>query len=179
MASTFCSRWHLPVSAWLLTVAAASLLLFMPGCASGRNVSINQLNMDFSRVKSSLNRSGPNYQKLNKYHVGKTGFYYIINTEGIVVHHPQALLIGRSFREYWFIEMILREQSGCLQYSIDDRQHTIYFKPLNNDLILCLSIMSDEVHDPEVQCKSVAGKNDDPSAADTAEPAVELVPREK
>ena len=130
------------------------ILLFVGSCKSVSKIPINKIKMDFSSVSNFVKKSRSSITDLNKKRLGITGFYYIIDSDGVLVYHPQNVLIGRSFRSYWFIEIILAEKSGCIKYNLGEKENTIYFRPLNDSEILCFSIMSEEVKDNSSNCIS-------------------------
>ena len=89
--------------------------------------------------------------------VGKTGFYYVLDSDGRVVFHPRPALIGTSFSKTWFINQLLTEKSGCLTYTLGNRTHYLFFLPLNDSEILCLSIVSEDFPQP-VECEAARVK---------------------
>lgn len=130
------------------------IALPLVSCKSMPRVAMSKVNLEISKVKSSIARSRDNINLLKDKRVGDSGFYYIINTEGVVVFHPQSVLIGRSFKKFWFIDAILQEKSGCLKYFVGEKEQTIFFRDLNEYEILCFSIMSEELDDSTSECKT-------------------------
>ena len=116
--------------------------------------------MDITHIIKFLKKSRESISDLDKKRLGKSGFYYVIDLDGVVVYHPQGLLIGRNFRDYWFIKIILEEKSGCIKYEMGEKEQTVYYRQLNETEILCLSIMSEEVKDNASNCETRKKAND-------------------
>ena len=130
------------------------IALTLPSCRSMPRVHLSKVNLEISKVKSAISRSRDNIILLKDKRVGNSGFYYIINNDGVVIFHPQSVLIGRSFKKFWFIDAILKEKSGCLKYYVGEKEQTIYYRDINEYEILCFSIMSEEVDDSTSECKT-------------------------
>ena len=148
-----------PTIFFSLFVLAGSCIMF-PGCATLKPVTPAGIRTDMEALcrEITVNRSVIN--TLRDKRVGKTGFYYVLDSEGRVVFHPRPALIGTSFSKVWFINQLLTEKSGCLTYTLGNRTHYLFFQPLDESEILCLSIVSDDLSRP-VECKAAQVKPDE------------------
>lgn len=130
-----------------------TVLLILDGCATTVvSVSTDRIHAEMTAVvrEISLNREAMN--GLGKRRIGATGFFYIVNSDGIVVFHPRPALIGTSFRNHWFINKIMEEKTGCLTYRLGNRTHVVFYERLNEEEILCFSIVSDDLGAPPAEC---------------------------
>ncbi len=48
--------------------------------------------------------------------IGESGYYYIINSKGIVLYHPQKELVGRDVTNFDFIKRQIQDKNGYLEY---------------------------------------------------------------
>ncbi|MFC1669794.1 hypothetical protein ACFL20_05325 [Spirochaetota bacterium] len=111
---------------------------------------------DLNAVKKSINNDRNYILKIKNMRQGKSGFYYILDNDGKVIYHPHALLVGRSFKKFWFVKGILKNKSGCYRYVLGNREHLIFFDKLNKREIICLSIPSAEVINYSGKCKAIS-----------------------
>src|SRR4030042_5811849 len=122
-------------------------------CATTMLITSSTIRKDMAAIKRDINGNRSAMNGLKNKRVGSTGFYYIVDIEGNVVFHPRTALIGTSFKNHWFIDKIITDRSGCLTYQLGNRTHVVYFEPLNDSDILCLSIVSDEIRQSVTECR--------------------------
>ncbi len=127
--------------------------LFLLGCATSGPVTAERIRAGMASIRQDIagNRNAINALKNKR--VGKTGFYYVVDSDGRVVFHPQAALIGSRFEGDWFINQLLSEKTGCLAYQLGNRKHLVFYEQLNDSEILCLSIISDDVPQVPAGCR--------------------------
>ncbi len=130
----------------------AAAILFS-GCSSSEIIDSGRIIRDLKSARTSISRDRNYLNYLNERKAGKSGFYYVIDRGGVVVHHPVASLVGTSFRKFEFTEAILKNTSGCLKYIFGSMSHLIFFESLNESEIICLSIPGDEVTGSEGVCR--------------------------
>jgi hypothetical protein len=121
------------------------LSVIFAACSSSQKITRKTIDDDILNAMNMINNNKINYLRLGEKQIGKTGFYYIINSEGRVVFHPQLILIGKSFKGLWFIEPVLKVNDGCINYSVSGNRNYLFYKKINNDEILCFSIMQEEI----------------------------------
>lgn len=129
------------------------LLFFTAGCTTATLVNSSTIRKEMAAIIKDINRSRNSIESLKNKRVGSTGFYYIVDVDSRVVFHPQAALIGTSFKNHWFINTIIEERSGCLTYQLGNRTHVVYFDQLNDSEILCLSIVSNDIRGAATECR--------------------------
>lgn len=128
------------------------LLVITIGCVTAKPISVDRIKSEMTALKNEIagNRSAIN--RLKALRLGTSGFYYIIDIDGMVVFHPQSALIGSSFKDSWFIDIIAEKKSGCLAYQLGTRTHVVYYEQLNASEILCLSILAADLPALPVEC---------------------------
>lgn len=129
------------------------MLLLAAGCTTATLVTSSTIRKEMSAIKQDITLNRSSIESLKNKRVGGTGFYYIVDIDGKVVFHPQAALIGTSFKNHWFIDKIINERSGCLTYQLGNRTHVVYFEQLNDFEILCLSIVSNDIKQAVTECR--------------------------
>ena len=129
------------------------VLLFVVSCTTATLVTSSTIRKEMSAIKQDITINRSSIEILKNKRVGSTGFYYIVDIDGKVVFHPQAALIGTSFKNHWFIDKIINERSGCLTYQLGNRTHVVYFEQLNDIEILCLSIVSNDIRQAVTECR--------------------------
>ena len=129
------------------------IMLMATGCTTATMVTSSTIRKEMAVIKQDINANRGSMERLKTKRVGSTGFYYIVDVDGKVVFHPQAALIGTSFKNHWFINKIIDEKSGCLSYQLGNRTHVVYFEQLNETEILCLSIVSNDIQQAAMDCR--------------------------
>jgi hypothetical protein len=128
---------------------------FFTACSSSMKVTKKNIDDDMISAMNMISSNKINYLRLGEKQIGKTGFYYIINSEGRVVFHPQLILIGKSFKGLWFIDPVLNGNSGCVNYSVSGNRNYLFYRKINNDDILCFSIMEEEITEYIQGCEEI------------------------
>jgi hypothetical protein len=149
-------------------VCAASLLA---SCSSSM-VNTRSIKMEMSGVKRMIQGDRAMIARLKDKRINKRGFFYVIDSTGRVIYHPQELLIGRNFSNYWFIKHILQERSGCLSYTVGDQDHYIFYESLQGGEILCYSVAALDLEGPAERCKRLAPEDVEETGSDDV-PVVE------
>ncbi len=123
--------------------------VFLAGaCATVSAVSADRIRSEMASIKEDITDNREHIVKLKDKRIGATGYFYIIDTDGSVVFHPQSALIGSSFKNNKFINRIIDEKNGCLANQLGNRIHMVFFEQLNDSEILCLSILSEDLRSP-------------------------------
>lgn len=135
----------------------AVCLVFLQYCGSANKIITNDsikkdMNGTALRLESNMNYA----YELKTRAVGKSGFYYILSRDGVVVFHPQAVLIGSRMGHISFVREVLERESGCLSYGIEDKRLLIFFRPVGENNILCLSIYENELKGQLVDCVNLS-----------------------
>jgi len=117
------------------------------------NSSIVKNRMLYQKEKIGKNRQ--NISKLKNQRIGSSGFYYIVDLNGLVVYHPEGFLIGSNFKKYWFVDKIIKEKMGCFRYFFGRIEHLIFFEPLNDREILCMSILASDFDNSMLNCRLI------------------------
>jgi hypothetical protein len=133
-------------------------IIFVLNCATVSLVTSDRIRSDITSIKRGYNADRNYIKKLKDRRVGKTGFYYIIDSNGTVIFHPQAALVGSNFNNHWFVNQILTDKSGCITYQLGNRTHVVFFESLGDSEILCLSLVADELQQLPGECKQPSDK---------------------
>lgn len=131
---------------------------FFIACAFTTVVPKNAIDKRFDSIISNINRNHQNMYRLRKVHIGKSGYFYVIGTNGRIVYHPREVLIGMSFMKNPFVIKMIEKRTGCMEQDIKPEQRIIIFRPINDTLILCMSIDPSEVNARELGCEEFRRK---------------------
>jgi len=137
----------------IIIILAVSVLTV--SCSSSMKITKKAIDDDMQSAMNMISNNKINYLRLGEKQLGKTGFYYIVNSDGRVVFHPQLILIGKSFKGLWFIDPVLRGDGGCINYIVSGNRNYLFYKKINEDEILCFAIMEEEVADYIDGCEEV------------------------
>jgi hypothetical protein len=129
------------------------MVSLLNGCVTAVPVTVDRIRSEMAEIKKNIAENRGSIEKLKDKRVGTTGYYYIVDTDGSVVFHPQSALIGSSFKNNRFISKIIEEKTGCLANQLGNRVHMVFYDQLNDSEILCLSILSDDLHAPPADCR--------------------------
>jgi hypothetical protein len=110
------------------------LLLFI-SCSSALNFATVDQNVSEIALKVSK-KEDVNFDLLNK---NSKGYYYVLNSRGVVIYHPKKALEGKNFGDLEFVAAILSKKNGCIKGIFDNRERLIIFKEMGSD-ILCYTI---------------------------------------
>ncbi|HPL15052.1 MAG TPA: Cache 3/Cache 2 fusion domain-containing protein [Spirochaetota bacterium] len=127
--------------------------MIFTGCATKRPVTSDRIKAEMAAIIRNIATDRTVMNSLREKRVGKTGFYYVLGADARVVFHPRQALIGTSFSKTWFVSQLLTRKTGCLTYTLGNRTHFLFFSPINDSEILCLSIVSEDIPQP-VECEA-------------------------
>jgi hypothetical protein len=132
----------------------AALTVTLAGCATAGKISGEAIRRDMDIVAEKAGNDPSWLQALKGRRIAGSGYYYIIDRNGIVVFHPQGLLVGSNMKNFWFIQQVLRKEKGCFSYIMGKagQVHLVVFRPMGETGILCLSIPAGEVADYAAFC---------------------------
>ena len=137
-----------PGKKWIAMKRYAFIVLsaiILGSCITGRGPGDDSIRKELYSVRREISMHTDGMSFLKDRRVGETGYFYIISKQGIVIYHPNQIIIGRSFNGFDFIRQIIEKQEGVLRYSREGLNYRIYFAPMDNDNILCLSIPENEI----------------------------------
>lgn len=140
------------------------LLVLLPAvmthCAGIKPVRAAAVRKEMAAVIQDVSRDRRSLSALRSKRIGVSGFFYVIDSEGTVVFHPQAVLIGSNLRKYGFAAAVTGGRSGCLRYSLRGKSYLLFFEPLGKDEFLCLSLPEEELAGPAVPCSEYREKEE-------------------
>ena len=122
-----------------------TLCIILVSCSTGQGVGEDSVKRELYSTRRAIADHGSDVAFLRDKRVGQSGYFYIINKQGIVVFHPNQILIGRNFSEFDFTARIIEKEEGVLHYGREGMMYRVYFVPLDGDEILCLSIPENEI----------------------------------
>lgn len=65
---------------------------------------------------------------ISKTTVGKTGYLYMLNSEGVPLAHPEAKnIMNDNFKDFEFVKEILSKNNGDIRYQFEGRPKIAYF----------------------------------------------------
>jgi hypothetical protein len=113
------------------------IILFLPflsGCSASASFSSIERDVAQSAGKIYGNEVNPD----NLVGRGK-GYYYLLDSRGVVIYHPKKALEGKNFGELKFVAAILAKKNGCIKGNFDNRERVIVFREAGGN-ILCYTI---------------------------------------
>lgn len=82
---------------------------------------------------------------LRKTKIGKTGYYYVLDSNGVVIVHPKNDFIGKNFSHFDFIKEIIQKKSGVIRYKWEGKYKIVSFEYYKNlDWIIAAGSYEDE-----------------------------------
>jgi len=129
------------------------VILGMISCASTSKYQTEKLKNNFANIRAKIQKDRSYVDVLMKERVGKSGYYYIISSAGVIVAHPNAFLVGADYSKLPFTQEVLSTKSGCTSYHLLEKEFTIIYEPLNAEEFLCLTIQSNELADEGAMCR--------------------------
>ena len=153
----------------LFTTVTIILPIMLCSCASS-TVTERNIRMELSRAKRMIQTDRDKMVKLKDKKVNKRGFFYVIDNSGLVVYHPQELLIGRNFSNYWFIQSHFKEPQRMSELP-GRHPGALYLFDINRSQILCYSVSAADMEGPLDKCVRVSPE--DVQAGDEAEGGAE------
>ena len=113
------------------------LIIVILSCAGRTIVDPLIISDELNLVKKNINDNRNYLYKIKTKRVGKSGFYYILDNNGKVIFHPQALLIGRSFKDFWFANkdkfFKINPSVHCNHHCVADSKNKIVLEYLEAD----------------------------------------------
>ncbi|QEK11396.1 methyl-accepting chemotaxis protein [Crassaminicella thermophila] len=88
--------------------------------------------------------------------LGKDGYVAIWNQEGVIVAHPDKKYIGLDFNKYDWAKEIKSKKEGELRYSLDGIDKHVYFKRVNDYIIMAAIPTSEYIGHIEALKGSIA-----------------------
>lgn len=124
------------------------ILLTIPvlylNCA-GWTIPGSDINRELLAVAESIRKDRSLVYTLDQKKVGTSGYFYIMRSDGRISYHPKKGLINFSFRDYAFAKKILSERNGCVVSTADRITRYIFYREIDKNEILCLTMDSSEV----------------------------------
>lgn len=121
------------------------LILFSAGCASTQIIKKNNIQHDVAAYAHEINQNPSRAGSVIRLRIGKSGIYYVLNSEGVVIAHPNAMLCGRDFSQVPYVPVVLKQRTGFISQDGDGMNRDIYFAEINESAVLCFAIDPAEV----------------------------------
>jgi len=125
------------------------------------NLFCSEMQITESNVKKELHSAAASIKKdkyaiykLDDRTIGKKGYFYVIRNNGTISYHPKKSLINFDFSRYPFVQKILNDRNGCLFFNADGTGRYVFFREINSEEILCLTIDSIEFAETVYECDS-------------------------
>lgn len=122
-------------------------------CSTESIVRQERIDSAFTMLLRDVRRHSDYPLVLKERRIGRTGYFYLIDSAGRILYHPEEALIGLSFRDNPFVMKLLEKRSGCFEQLIEGRNRVIVFRSVDAHRILCLSILSSEVDLVVLNCE--------------------------
>jgi hypothetical protein len=122
-------------------------------CSTESIIRRERIDSAFTMILRDVRRHSDYPLVLKERRIGLTGYFYLIDSNGRILYHPEEALIGLSFRDNPFIRKLLEKRSGCFEQLIEGQNRVILFRSVDAHRILCLSILSSEVDIAALNCE--------------------------
>ena len=108
--------------------------------------SINEYNVqkELNDKVKSIKKDRDYVYKLDNKIIGKSGYFYILRSNGTISYHPKKALIDVDFSAFAFVKKILSEKNGCILMETEGVSKYIFFREIDENEILCLTIDKSE-----------------------------------
>jgi hypothetical protein len=122
------------------------LLLLMFGCASApRLQQPKDIFAELEEIKNTTARTGTVPLDKISQPRGQSGFYYLLDKDGIVLYHPTGYVRGSNMSDVPIVKEILTKEKGVGTYEQGGIRRTIFYIEMPDGSRLCFSIDPDEV----------------------------------
>ena len=122
-------------------------------CCATSGVDEYSVHRELKAKAESIKKDRDYVYKLDNKTIGKNGYYYILRSNGRVSYHPKKALIGVNFSAYPFVKKILTERNGCIMMEAEGVSKYIFFREIDEQEILCLTIDKSEFKEsPSADC---------------------------
>ncbi len=125
------------------------ILLCCSGIARRHDTAEGELEYAVSVLEKDKNL----FAELNAAEYPGNGYFYIIDSKGVIVMHPEKALEGDDFSRYGFIQQILKMVNGCISFRSGSRTISIYFRGMKSGEILCFVFESSTGTETYKECK--------------------------
>lgn len=122
-----------------ITVSIIVILALTSGCGSKNIRTFDALELKVSDTATEL-ASDKNHRIPDSTSASGKGYYYIINSDGIIVYHPEKGLVGSDFSRFGFVRKILKEKNGCIRSEAGGVSRIIIFREKGKEEILCYTV---------------------------------------
>lgn len=78
---------------------------------------LQRFESEFSLKDNVEERKQKFVQCLMKQKIGKTGYFYVLSGDGVVLYHNRSELVGEGLSEYDFVKEMLQDKKGFIEYT--------------------------------------------------------------
>lgn len=118
---------------------AVLLIISLMAC-SAQQLTYDSINKSLSQMTERINSNRSTILRLDK--EGAPGYYYIIDSRGRIIYHPEKSLIGKDFSRYPFVKKILEEKNGSFAMETGGKDTSVFYRELKDGSVLCYTIDS-------------------------------------
>jgi hypothetical protein len=121
---------------------------------SGFQLNESNAKMELQSAANDIAKDKGSIYKLDRKVIGKKGYFYMIRNDGRVLYHPKKALINYDFSRYSFVQQMLKKRNGCFSYNAEGTERYIFFREINDNEILCLTLDGSEFGEEIKGCES-------------------------
>lgn len=107
-------------------------------------------NAENSKIKDIVVEIQNEYYQKN----GLDGYGYIVAPNGVLLDHPDPAMIGVDLSQHPFMQTIMQQKTGYLEYEWEGRTKVAAFQSLNNGWILVVGSYLDDLMQPATKIKN-------------------------
>ncbi len=138
----------------IIILTALTTLSLFNLCCSGMQLTDRNVYSELQSTAESIKKDRKYIYKLDDKIIGEKGYFYIIRSDGKISYHPKKALINYDLSGYAFVQKILSDRNGCISSNADGAWRYIFFREIDSDEILCLTIISKEFDENINECYS-------------------------
>jgi len=104
----------------------------------------NPSEADKTKITQILNDVAESYYKPN----GMQGYAFIVNLQGITIFHPKSDVVGKDYSQESFIQQMIAEKTGVIEYEFQGLMKLTAFESLPNGWILAVGSYREDLLQP-------------------------------
>ncbi|MCL2154803.1 MAG: hypothetical protein FWH53_03980 [Leptospirales bacterium] len=133
-------------------LTSLTILSLITLCCTTTGINENNVQKELNDKAKSIKKDRDYVYKLDNKIIGKNGYFYILRSNGTISYHPKKALIDVDFSTFTFVKKILSEKNGCIIMETEGVSKYIFFREIDENEILCLTIDKSEFKEAVINC---------------------------
>ena len=124
----------------------AGLIVFLfTSCVSAPALTTQNCTDLVMKTALRLDAGKMGFRDLTDNRIGRSGFFYVLSSAGIIVYHPNQPLTGRNVADVPQVKTILAAESGVSSDTLGGLSRTVFFRRLESGNTLCFTVDTEEL----------------------------------